>query len=795
MSAEPPPPSRQAWKARWIEPLDLPGTPPVRRPVYRLVGRFDLPAPPQSAHVHVTAHGLYELFVNGKRVGDDELRPGFTAYRKRLQVQTYDVAALLGAGSNVVGALLSDGWWRGQHGIWRTVDSYGTTVALLAEFHLRLESGEAAVFGTDGSWRWAPSHVLGADLIAGEVHDLRLYEPHWATATYDHADWASVRTCDHDYSVLVPQAGPPVRRIALLSPRQIKEIGPRRYVVDFGQNVNGWVRLLKLGPPGTKVKIVYGEWLDPRGDVTQDNVRAGAGGAKIGSELPFQTDEVISAGENVAFEPRHSTKGFQYVRLEGLPQAPDPGDISAVVVHSDLRRIGGFECSDDRLNRLHRAVEWSFRSNACEIPTDCPTRERSGWVGDWQIFVETAAYLFDVYDWSLKWLADLEADQLESGAVTNIVPDPRPDLPVWKETHGAAGWGDAAVHVPWELYRATGRTEVLARQFDSMCRWVAFAAGRAASGRHPSRQKARREPAPHERFIWDTGWHFGEWLEPGTDMGTLFARLATEDHGPLATAYLYRSAEELASICGILGHDEQASRYARLAESVREAWRLEFIDGAGHVFPRTQPNLVRALAFGLVPPQHRQRAVADLVSLVSQAGNHLATGFLSTPYLLPVLADNGKLGLAYRVLFQDDEPSWLYMTERSTTVWEDWGALKPDGTVVQSLNHYSKGAVASFLHRYVAGLRILEPGYRRIEIAPCPGGGLQWATTWHESPLGRIEVSWERKGGEYSLDVDVPEGSEAHVRLPDGCITSVEPGRHHLRWRDPGVSAGGKPHT
>ena len=298
-----------------------------------------------------------------------------------------------------------------------------------------------------------------------------------------------MRVADHGFGELCPTIGPPVRRIEELPAVAVTQIGPGRHVVDFGQNSNGWIRLDDLGPAGTEVRIAYGEWLDPDGDLTQANIAQGAFAAARATPLPFQTDVVISAGDGAAFEPRHSTKGFQYVRLDGHPGPIDPSAIVSMVVHSDLTPAGGFECSDERINRLHRVAEWSFRGNACDIPTDCPTRERSGWVGDWQLYVATAAYLYDVGDFSAKWLADLAADQLESGAVTSIVPDPSPDAPIWRDGHGSAGWGDAAVHVPWELHRATGRTDVLADQFDSMTRWVDFAASRAASGRHRSRRR------------------------------------------------------------------------------------------------------------------------------------------------------------------------------------------------------------------------------------------------------------------------------------------------------------------
>ena len=363
-------------------------------------------------------------------------------------------------------------------------------------------------------------------------------------------------------------------------------------------------------------------------------------------------------------------------------------------------------------------------------------------------------------------------------------PTPAPTLPLWKDGHGASGWGDAAVHVPWEIHRATGRTDVLAAQLDSMRRWVDFAATTAASGRHPTRVERNAQPLPHERFIWDSGWHFGEWLEPGTNMDEVFADLFVADHGPVATAYLFRSADQLGRIGEILGDAEVAERYSTLAANVLDAWRVEFVDEHGHVQPQTQANLVRALAFGLVPDDLRDEAATDLVTLIRAAGTHLGTGFLSTPFLLPVLADTGHTDVAFELLLQDDEPSWLHMTDvGATTVWEDWDGVHADGTPSHSLNHYSKGAVISFLHRYVAGLELIEPGYRRFRVAPTPGGGITWATNHHDSPHGRIDVAWTTDAtGAGQLDVTVPPGTEADLRLPDGITDLLGPGTHQRTW-------------
>jgi alpha-L-rhamnosidase len=763
---------------QWIEPHETTTT-PAHRPAYHLATEFSLASAPVSARLYATAHGVYEAFINSHRVGDSELTPGFTAYRSRLQVHAWDVTALLVEGPNAFGALLSDGWWRGQHGVIREINAYGSTVGFLAELHIALANGDRVVVATDGSWRSTPSHIVAADLIAGEVHDLRRRINGWAHPGTDRSGWDDVLVANHGFDTLVDPIGPPVRQIEELSPVSVTELSPGKHLIDFGQNSNGWIRLADLGPAGTELTITYGEWVDTGGDLTQQNIANGAFGTE--RNLPFQTDRVISVGDDSVFEPRHSTKGFQYVCIEGHPGPIDPGSIVSVVVHSDLTPIGSFTCSSDRINNLHASAVWSFRGNACDIPTDCPTRERSGWTGDWQLYVDTAAYLYDIVDWSAKWLRDLAADQFSDGRVTSIVPDPSPHARIWSATHGSSGWGDAAIHVPWEMFRASGRTDFIEPQFDSMCRWFEYATTLAATGRHRSRQDRSAEPLQHERHLWDTGWHFGEWLEPGVNMDTVLATLQADDHAPVATAFLYRSATELAAMAALIGRTADAEKYGALALNVRDAWQTEFIDDHGDVTPRTQANLARALAFGLVPDDLRQRTADRLADLVATSDMHLGTGFLATPLLLPMLADHGHLDTAYALLFQDTEPSWLYMTDHYSTIWEDWDGVV-DGVAKHSLNHYSKGAVISFLHRYVAGLQMVEPGYRRIRIAPQPGHGITHASTHHVSPHGRIDVAWQLNGTSGTLTIGVPDHTSAEVLLPNGQHFERGPGTHELAW-------------
>ncbi|MGY0063853.1 family 78 glycoside hydrolase catalytic domain [Streptomyces sp. LZ34] len=777
------------WTAMWIEPAECERPAAGRRPAYLLRHAFELSEPPDRARLYATAHGVYEMFVNGIRVGDQELTPGFTSYLSRLHVQTYDVTDLLRPGANVVGTVLSDGRFRGCNGTQRIPDGFGTRTALLAELHTLFGEGRAGVVRTGAEWRSCVAEITAADLMEGQRVDFTRALPGWSQPGFDDSAWDKTVVPDGGlYALrdrLTTSPAPPVRRIGTLPALSVTRPKPGVQVVDFGQNLNGWVRLSNLGPRGTELTLVHGEALDRDGDVTTEHLDLPAENHDEGIALTFgQRDRVVSLGRSdEVFEPRHTTHGFQYVRIEGHPGTIAPNDIEAVVVHTDLRRTGWFRCSDDRINRLHEAAVWSFRGNACDIPTDCPTRERDGWTGDWQLFVPTAAFLYDVVGFSTKWLRDLAADQWPDGKTANIAPDHA----ILRRTpqhrrallHGSAGWGDAAVIVPWETYLAYDDAQILADQYPSMTRWVDWAAAQARTGRFTERARTRPEPAPHEEFLWDSGFHWGEWLEPRQADATPFY---LQDHGPVATAYLHRSARLLSRIAGILGKPHDAERYGRYADRVLAAWRTEFIREDGTLTLDTQANHVRALAFDLVPDELRSRTAQRLVALIRDAGTHLNTGFLATPYLLPVLADSGHLDVAYELLFQDTPPSWLVMIDRgATTIWEEWEGIDDNRVPHSSLNHYSKGAVISFLHRHTAGIRLRDdaPGYRHFDIRPQPGSRLTWAEGQFDSVYGRLASSWRIEGGRFHLTATVPPGTTATITLPSGHTTEAGPGHHH----------------
>lgn len=771
------------WTARWVEPGRRPESPLGERPAALLRFEFDADRPVVAARLHVTAHGLVEMFLNSARVSDSELVPGYTQYDVRLQVHTFDVTVSVRRGRNVLGAILADGWYRGQVGLTRAVDQWGTRLALLAQLHLVDEEGAVTVVGTGPDWRGAFGHVVSADLIAGERWDLRRLPRGWDTPGFDAGGWDSVTVVDHGFARLVDSPAPPVRRVEEIVPRAVTKLESGAHVVDIGQNINGWIRLTDLGPAGTALSLTHGEWLGRDGDVTTEHLEL---------DLPFlphrmpagQVDAVISAGvPGDVFEPRRTTHGFQYVRIEGHPGDLSVNDVRGIVVHTDMRRTGWFSCSDERINRFHEAAVWSLRGNACDIPTDCPQRERAGWAGDWQVYVPTAAFLYDVAGLSTKWLRDVAADQWPDGTVANVSPSPRMEgrEGPMAVLNGSAGWGDAAVIVPWEIHLAYGDFQLLAELWPTMVRWMDRTERLAREERHPSRIERRPEPAPHERYLWDTGFHWGEWLEPGEHLGAGSGEFRTADKGHVATAFYAYTAGLMARIAAVLGRSKDATRYAGLNKKARAAWQAEFIDADGRLSPDTQATHVRALAFDLVPDELRTAVAGRLVGLIRKADTHLGTGFLATAHLLPVLAEAGHLDVAYELLLQDTEPSWLTMVDRgATTVWESWHGIDADGVPHESLNHYSKGAMISFLHRYTAGIQLLQPAYRRFRVRPRPGGGLTSAVAAHESPYGRIESAWSLRSGAFELRVVVPAGTTAEVVLPDGTTHDVLPGTHHF---------------
>ncbi|MYU16951.1 family 78 glycoside hydrolase catalytic domain [Streptomyces sp. SID8361] len=766
------------WTGRWISPPQDDAA-SSERGAWDLHSSFELADIPARAVLYATALGVYEVAVNGERVGDIELAPGFTSYHATLYAQAYDVTALLRRGDNTVTFTVSDGWFRGRGGGRQLQNIWGKALAVRAQLETGDEHGGAVTAAATGSaWTARPSSITRADLMRGQATDLRLAASPQAAVPV-RVDAVTAPTPSWS-------PAPPVRRVAQWQPRSVTALCDGVSIVDAGQNISGRLRLAHLGASGAHTTMTFAEHLASNGDVTTEHLDMVA---YDGEKLRFsQIDEVVSDGEAREFEPRHTVHGFRYARVTHPDRTLRADDCTVVAVHSDLERRGWFRCSEPDLERLHRAAEWSFRGNIVDVPTDCPTRERSGWTGDFGLFAPVAAQLYDISGFADKWLRSVRDDQLPDGVPAMFSPDTErvlahPEHP-GRAAGGSAGWGDALVDVPWTLYTEYGDTRILADSWDSMRWWVEYALRCAKDIRHPTRGARSTEPAPHERYIWDGPFHFGEWCEPRRrdDPPLTLADVMAHDQGEVATAYLHRSLTRLAAIATALDRPADSAHYGALSDRVRDAWRTEFLRPDGRTAADSQAGYVRALAFGLVPDQLRDAAADRLVALIHDNDDRLATGFLTSGLLLPTLADSGHPDLAYTLLLRRGIPSWLGMLDRgASTVWEEWEGVDADGQAHASLNHYSKGAVIQFLHAYVAGLRQrpASVGWERFTIRPHTGGGLTSAHFRHLTPRGEIDVNWRIDAGQFELEVTVPATASAEISLPNGDVHHRGVG-HHL---------------
>ncbi|HEU5471951.1 MAG TPA: glycoside hydrolase family 78 protein [Actinophytocola sp.] len=732
------------WTARLISPRTLGG---IAAPAPVLRGGLHVPGVVAAARLYLTAHGVYVAELNGQRVGDHVLAPGWTSYSHRLRYQTHDVTHLVRSGDNVVEALLGNGWYRGRLGFVGGRALYGDRLALLAQLEVTTVDGAVHVLATDGSWTARASGVLADDLYDGQRTDLR--------AGTDAAE--PVDVLDTDLTLLVAPDGPPVRVTGTVPAVEVRTAPSGATLVDFGQNLVGWIRLrVRDAAPDAEVVLRHAEVLE-NGELGVRPLRTAAA-----------TDSYLLPGGDALLEPALTFHGFRYAEVTGVPGLRAE-DAEAVVIGTDLHRTGEFECSHPLLNRLHDNVVWSARGNFLDVPTDCPQRdERLGWTGDIQVFAPTACFLFDSAGFLTSWLADLAAEQFPDGSVPIVVPDVLPGAP-----RSVAAWGDAATVVPWVVYQRTGDRSLLRRQLPSMRAWVDHVAGLAGKDR-----------------IWTGGFQFGDWLDPAAPPDDPFA--ARTDPDVLATACLARSAGIVAAAAGALGEDEIARQYAELAEQVRDAFRREYATAAGRIVTDAATGYAMALDWALLPDgEQRDRAGDRLADLVRGAGFRTSTGFVGTPLIMDALTATGHLDLAYRLLLQTGCPSWLYpVTMGATTVWERWDSMLPDGTInpgdMTSFNHYALGAVADWLHRTVAGLAPAEPGYRELAIRPRPGPGLSAASARHHTPYGPAAVSWQRTAGTLHLTVTVPVGSTATVHVPGAPEpVVVEHGEHAFQVPDP----------
>ena len=753
------------WKAKWINPEiksedgannKETHNKEAHQPASYLRTSFDCDKGSlnKNARLYVTAHGLYEAWINGKRVGDFVLAPGSYNYDKRLAYQTYDVSDLLREGKNDIQVILGDGWYRSVSGVDGNRNIYGEDIALL----FQLEIDGQAVCVSDDKWEASQNGAIREnDMQQGETVDARLAEL---------TGWHEVKVEDFSYDTLICSDCMPVCEVERFNGKIITTPNGET-VIDFGQNLAGYVEFTVNAHEGDTITLTHGETLDENGNFTQENFQDRKRHKEGGTRQ--QVVYTCAEGEN-HYKTKFSIWGFRYAKVE------TDIDLSVVVftaiaVYSKMETLTSFECGNPDVNQLVQNSIWSQKSNFCDVPTDCPTRERAAWTGDMGVFAHTGLYLMDAYPVIKKWLAECRAAQFDDGKIANIAP--RNNNPSFFSglLAGSVGWGDACIIVPYEMYKRTGDVRILEENYEMMKKWYAFLESRARKS--PMNLVKRFKRNPYRKYTIETGIDYGEWCEPDVESTSAMRT----PQGKVATAFFAHSGQLLAEIAGILGKKEDALHYNKAAEQAQKAWRFIATEN-GRIVSDRQADYVRALAFGLLEGDEAKQAAKDLDALVKKCGYHLNTGFLSTPNLTRVLCDYGYEETAYRLLLQDTRPSWLYEVKKgATTIWETWDGINEKGEVKASLNHYSYGAVSGWIIDGVCGIAVEN---EKITIKPHPDKDLGYAKAAYNSPYGRIVSGWKYDGDEISYEIEIPSNTRAEVVLQDGRRQVLEAGNYRF---------------
>ena len=734
--------SQSDWKAKWIE---MEGDTLRYSPSPHFRKEFLSARTIATARVYITSHGFYELQLNGKKVGDQVLTPGWTSYSKRLQYQVYDVTGMLLKGNNAIGVVLGDGWYRGTLAWGNNWAIYGKKLGVLFQLKISYTDGTESVIVSDETWKASNDGAIRMnDIYNGETYDATKKLTGWNNPGYDDKNWQHVKTGYYNNSNLIASEGSPVRKIQEIKPVKIFRTPKGSLIADMGQNMVGWLRLKVSGKKGTVVTLRHAEVLDKFGEFYTTNLRA----AKC--QLTYT---LAGTGEEV-YEPRFTFMGFRYVEVTGFPSELTADNLTGVVVHSDMPVTGTFECSNPLINQLQHNIQWGQKGNFVDVPTDCPQRdERLGWTGDAQAFCRTAAYNMDVSSFFTKWLKDIAADQKQGGEVPDVIPDIL-NKQGSTSAQPSAGWGDVSVIAPWTMYTVYGDKNFLENQYKSMKAWVEYI-----------RKKAG------DSYIWKDGSKYGDWLfyHPPVDNHT--EPDGYTDHNFIATAFFAYSASILAEAAKALGKTDDAKMYSDLFSKIKEVFINEYVTKAGRVGTNSQTSYVLALKFNLLPENLRSKAAEFLVNDIKDRDNHLSTGFLGTPYLCHVLSDNGYTDTAYDLLLQESYPSWLYPVKMgATTIWERWDGEKTDSTFedpgMNSFNHYAYGAIGDWMYRVSAGIETMGPGYKHIIIQPHPAKKLTYSRASFESSYGTIGSGWEKKDGKVIIKVRIPANTSATIILP-----------------------------
>ncbi len=724
--------------------------------------RFELSKPVASARLYISGLGVYEAWLNGKKVGDEYLAPFCNDYNLWTQYQTYDITQQLQTGSNAIGVMLGNGWYKGRFGfVDKMGELYGSSFQLICELHMTYADGSTQMICSDESWLCAPSPVLESSIYDGEVWDSRRQIPGWAEPACDETGFVPAVRAPSPLGALTPRLSPPVRVMQTVEPVGLIHTPAAEQVVDFGQNMTGWVEFTCREPAGTEIVFQFGEILQ-NDNFYNENLRT----AK-------QEYRYVADGKVTRVRPHFTFYGFRYMKVCGISDL-HLDDFTGCVIYSDMDVCGRITTSNPKVNRLFENALWGQKGNFLDVPTDCPQRdERMGWTGDAQVFCATACYNMYTPAFYRKFLYDmkLEQDTLE-GAVPHVVPDVLGQIDrilhkhdkksgnvAVSTAHSSCAWADAATVIPWTVYEAYGDKTMLRAQYGNMKAWTDHI-------RSVDVNKCGG------RYLWADGFHFADWL--ALDNYHRGSSYGASDPYYIASAYYYYSASLTAKAARVLGIVDDAAYYEDLAVHIKSAIQDEYFTKTGRLAVDTQTALVLALRFDLVPDEFRQRLIKRLQEKLEEEGNHLTTGFVGTPFLCPVLTECGLSQTAYTLLCNEDYPSWLYEVNMgATTIWERWNSVLPDGSIsdtgMNSLNHYSYGSIVEWMYRYMCGVRVTAPGFRRFMVKPYVDARFDWAQMEYDSAVGRIESGWCRTADGYTFHVVVPFDAEASFVVTLDC--------------------------
>lgn len=735
---------KEDWKAKWICG-DFTSEKGKRYPVDEFCKTIQIPEF-KEARMYITACGIYETRINRKKVGDQVLTPGFTDYGNRVQYQTYDISDLLEPGENRWEISLGDGWFCGKLGAFGASRVYGEQPLVMGQIELTDKNGQRTYIVTDEGFSWSDDGpVRFNDMKDGETYDAAMtpsYSGKARTAVWDAEVCASNNVPVHEKERFTPK---------------VLETPDGSTVLDFGQNLAGYVRFSIQGTPGHTVKLTMGEMLDEEGDFTLSNlVQEYDFAPDYCDDSRFQTITYrCGSDQRETYQPRFTVQGFQYVKLENWPEPVVPEHFEAIAVYSDMDQLSRFECSSEDLNQLVKNTLWSMKGNFLDVPTDCPTRERAAWTGDAQLFFNAGCYFMDFSAFFRKWIRDMFDDQAEDGKIYNIVPHVAPHEGMSDMVEGSSGWTDAGILIPYRYWKQFGNTRILREYYKSMRRLAEFLISRLGDTSDPELDQ-KLESTEFRKYVVTSGFHFGEWNEPGSSMEDTILPKYEE-----ATAYLVYTLRCFSEIAECIDESEDAGRYREISEQARKAYQYYFL-GDGKLSSERMCKYVRPLALGLADEIQEENLKKGLCDLVRKKEYHVGTGFLSTPFVLQEVSDAGAAESAYRMLERESYPGWIYeIRQGATTVWENWNGEA-------SRNHYSNGAVCDWIFRTVCGISV--SGENEFVIAPVPGGSLDHAELAYDSFYGTVFCRWEKKDGRISYRIRIPAGCTAKV-----CLPGVEP--------------------